>query len=1274
MPSPDQASHTSLLRSTAAGDWLFDTNDGGESMRWQTPPAVLGRLIRELFLVQPEDTLTWLHSAVWRMYKDELFNQTANPSRVAKTASSAPVIRDRMALISDVVQQETFFAGDSMEPTEIAEMGKSMHQDAGDVEGLTSSMSQAHATDKVSGALSPNSPQNSGLRKLFLRSASSMGQAGAMAQAGSGMSVGSDDDSTGGADELSLSLRRWPAGGSILGATQRRGRPYSGQASPYSSQGDDSGRPRSPISVSSSHTVEILQPVHEDCESLEKGPDSAASELASTTGIPEVPEFNYTMGRNLSAATNRSDYWSAVDSQSHRMLVDEENGYSRSSLGERHLVKNKSGEDLHARAGSGASLDRASKKSVPKDVSRPSGLSVPRISSMDPSKQKQRFSFLWNLRTSTATCTNQANDDFTHRTSDADTTPNWMDHFIAPTSSQQIQIEGRMTSKAIDDSWIGAVMSPIRIWRIIWEIVHILGVFVHLWAVGFALAFVSRDDDLPQWLEIMLSVCFGIFCFDMGLRFFMGTVVGGKIIVDKATIGRRYLRSWFLVDLMSITPQLVYILGSGNVPRYIGWLALLRLLRVVNIHGWCRLFWMHAHVYHDQLRYLVYLLEIHVLLLVLVHLNCLCWASLQPLERETRKALELYLESLRWSLSALTCGTDLPTTSTKESLGEQILSIVISLERVTLLVILLVVVVWEQVKRIQLEDFGVLTMQERVLRYMRARHIPITLQMEFLRLTGEQGVAQTWQEGYILLLEQELPKYLRLDIFNKLWAERLRTLGLLEELMEWSPEFGKELALLVQELAVGPYTVLYTSGEASTAAYFILSGVLASANSSPFAEDPTTDYIKGMWVGEKAIVNPDLRRTETIFSKEPCQLMMVPAAEFKKMVNLFGLTKRFEGLIQKKLWKGLCGRCGILGDHFAADCPHTQPNKTVEPWKRGSAFTSRFGFRPFGRVASNASSRGGDIGTEKEGMDKDFMQFIVENNMTHLIKLFAKYDISSLDDITRATVEEMISDKEIQIAEEEARILFEAGSRFKRKLMRSCTQLLANVGNSENHLIFISHSKVEAGTEAALMQKDFEKILKEDPSIPVSELEAPIFLDSEDLRDLGELQAHVERSHNLVILLTKKVLTRPWVLIEIVTAIRAGTKIVPVEIQRRDMSFDFPDEAYHERLLAGKELDAGCLDLLGKENIDLATLDAALRQVFNRIALPFSPHKTANVRKAELQDILKQCRVRGSMHHGVGAGGVTSMTPGGLISGTPTITSTLNRTKSTLNRLGSTGL
>jgi len=173
-----------------------------------------------------------------------------------------------------------------------------------------------------------------------------------------------------------------------------------------------------------------------------------------------------------------------------------------------------------------------------------------------------------------------------------------------------------------------------------------------------------------------------------------------------------------------------------------------------------------------------------------------------------------------------------------------------------------------------------------------------------------------------------------------------------------------------------------------------------------------------------------------------------------------------------------------------------------------------------------------------------------------------------------------------------------------------------------NHEIFLSHYKAEAGTEATLMQEALELLITRDGA---GTGESLVFLDSEDLRDLTTLRDHVINSRNLVLLLTPGVLMRPWCLMEIITAMNHGVQIVPVEIQRPGLMFTYPNEDFYTELRAGRHLSRRDFQMLRGEGITPRIIEESIRFVFTQIALPFSPHKSKNIREAELIDIVRRC-------------------------------------------------
>eukprot|EP00931_Biecheleriopsis_adriatica_P051162 TRINITY_DN29649_c0_g2_i1.p1 TRINITY_DN29649_c0_g2~~TRINITY_DN29649_c0_g2_i1.p1 ORF type:complete len:917 (+),score=153.65 TRINITY_DN29649_c0_g2_i1:111-2861(+) len=198
-----------------------------------------------------------------------------------------------------------------------------------------------------------------------------------------------------------------------------------------------------------------------------------------------------------------------------------------------------------------------------------------------------------------------------------------------------------------------------------------------------------------------------------------------------------------------------------------------------------------------------------------------------------------------------------------------------------------------------------------------------------------------------------------------------------------------------------------------------------------------------------------------------------------------------------------------------------------------------------------------------------------------------------------------------------------------------------DVFKGEDHLAFLSHFKKEAGTEAALMQDALLEKIRQDPEHQAGSLETPVFLDSENLEDLAELKAHVLKSHNLVLLLTPGILLRPWCLVEIVVSYQRNVNIVPVEIQRPGIKFEYPDETFFKRMGSGELLTEDDMRLLKSQDITFSELETAVRHVFTKIAVPFSPHKSSAMRAAEISSILQRCKPKRKTMRASATGTVT---------------------------------
>eukprot|EP00927_Polykrikos_kofoidii_P055172 TRINITY_DN4945_c0_g1_i1.p1 TRINITY_DN4945_c0_g1~~TRINITY_DN4945_c0_g1_i1.p1 ORF type:complete len:968 (+),score=139.94 TRINITY_DN4945_c0_g1_i1:78-2981(+) len=190
----------------------------------------------------------------------------------------------------------------------------------------------------------------------------------------------------------------------------------------------------------------------------------------------------------------------------------------------------------------------------------------------------------------------------------------------------------------------------------------------------------------------------------------------------------------------------------------------------------------------------------------------------------------------------------------------------------------------------------------------------------------------------------------------------------------------------------------------------------------------------------------------------------------------------------------------------------------------------------------------------------------------------------------------------------------------------SATDLDHRVSSTFDHFVFLSHHKEMAGTEATLLREELTQLVQADTFHPANDLVTPVFVDSEDLFDLSDLTAHVANSECLVFLLTTGILTRPWCLLELVTAYRENVQIVPVEVQSRRLHYTYPDEAFYHDLLTGDQFSDSDKKLLRNAGITLEECVTAIRYTFTKIACPFSPHKSRVVRRAEMLDIVERIR------------------------------------------------
>ena len=115
------------------------------------------------------------------------------------------------------------------------------------------------------------------------------------------------------------------------------------------------------------------------------------------------------------------------------------------------------------------------------------------------------------------------------------------------------------------------------------------------------------------------------------------------------------------------------------------------------------------------------------------------------------------------------------------------------------------------------------------------------------------------------------------------------------------------------------------------------------------------------------------------------------------------------------------------------------------------------------------------------------------------------------------------------------------------------------VGISNSHYTsFLSHCKAEGGPEAQVLNTALDKgLLKGNCLFPTDR--GNNFIDTRELDHIttAEIVKGVQSSKVFVMLLTKTVLTRPWVLLEVYTALNAGIPVIPVKVFRQNPEDDY---------------------------------------------------------------------------------------------------------------------
>jgi len=170
-----------------------------------------------------------------------------------------------------------------------------------------------------------------------------------------------------------------------------------------------------------------------------------------------------------------------------------------------------------------------------------------------------------------------------------------------------------------------------------------------------------------------------------------------------------------------------------------------------------------------------------------------------------------------------------------------------------------------------------------------------------------------------------------------------------------------------------------------------------------------------------------------------------------------------------------------------------------------------------------------------------------------------------------------------------------------------------------DYAVFLSFYRAEGGSDARFLHRELERALGR-----------RCFFDGRDATDLTSILVEgLARSRSLLLLQTKSVLLRPWVLCECYVALRLNLPIVTVRVRDRGYDFDEARDLLHDLSSRLEQAHPGAVaelqSLLRPLGADVHEVQRALSDILpNLISTELDPSGTDNQVRATIDDIVER--------------------------------------------------
>ena len=368
------------------------------------------------------------------------------------------------------------------------------------------------------------------------------------------------------------------------------------------------------------------------------------------------------------------------------------------------------------------------------------------------------------------------------------------------------------------------------------------------------------------------------FALDIILNFNTKLVIGGKLVANRGVVARRYLKGWFIIDLVATIPFDLLLGGTlGTSARAVRVLRLLRLTRLFRLLRLARL----ASALHEM--HLGALLNPSILRLgffafwicLSAHWVTAGWLALSHIPHD-QPVMDVYLRALYWCVTTLTTvgyGDITPKNNPQYIY--------------TMVVMMLGVGVYGYVignvasllsnldtMRAQFEE-----KREGLLNFMKSKNVPRSLQKRVRDYYDYLWEKRRGTDEAMML--EDLPRPLRTEI----------SLFLHRELIQKVPIFQGSSELMLNDIVLQRRPAVFTPGdyivrrgEPANEMFFISNGTV-----NVIGDDPDVIYAtvtEGGFFGEMALLRQE-PRTASVRAHDYCELYVLSKENFDVVLNRY---------------------------------------------------------------------------------------------------------------------------------------------------------------------------------------------------------------------------------------------------------------------------------------------------------------------------------------------------------------------------------------------------